>query len=123
MQAVDWIRLPRPVLLASPVPPHGPPVPSAPQIVPLCPQRRRAARQSPGRAKGGRGLRVTASAEDQKPLTFRRPLVTTLPFSEAVGTALLRMALRMVAADEPGWYAAYSAAAPVTWGEAMEVPP
>ncbi len=59
---------------------------------------------------------------DQNPLTFRRPPVAVLPESEAVGTALVRIALLIAAADEPGWYAAYSAAAPLTCGVAIDVP-
>ena len=66
--------------------------------------------------------RASASGVAQKAATFRRPPVRVLPFSETVGSALLRMALLMAAADEPGWYAAYSAAAPLTCGVAMDVP-
>jgi hypothetical protein len=39
---------------------------------------------------------------DQKPLTLSLPPVTVLPDSEAVGTALDRIALRIVAAVVPG---------------------
>lgn len=59
---------------------------------------------------------------DQKPLTFRRPPVAVMPLSEAVGTALLRMALRICAAVAPGFEAAYRAAPPVTCGVAIDVP-
>ena len=43
---------------------------------------------------------------DQNAPAFRRPPVTVMPLSEAVGMALLRMALRICAADEPGFDAA-----------------
>ena len=66
-------------------------------------------------------FRVHAVA-DQKPLTFRRPPVTVMPLSDAVGTALLRMALRICAAVAPLCVDAYSAAAPLTCGVAIEVP-
>jgi hypothetical protein len=66
---------------------------------------------------------LPSGAGAQKVATLRRPPVTVLPTSEGVGTAVERIALLMLAADEPGWYAAYSAAAPATCGEAMEVPP
>ena len=58
----------------------------------------------------------------QNPLTLSRPPETHLPDSDAVGTALDRIALLIVAAEAPGCEAAYSAAAPVTCGVAIEVP-
>jgi hypothetical protein len=58
----------------------------------------------------------------QKPETLRRPLLTTLPFSDGVGVALLIMAALISAAEAPGCVDAYSAAAPLTCGVAMEVP-
>ena len=42
--------------------------------------------------------------------------------SDWVGSVLLSSALRICSADDPGWVAAYSAAAPVTCGVAIEVP-
>ena len=45
-----------------------------------------------------------------------------MPASEAVGTAEVSIALLIVAAEAPECVAAYSAAAPVTWGVAIEVP-
>ena len=45
---------------------------------------------------------VLQRGENQNPLTFNRPPVTVLPASDAVGTALLRIADLIAAADEPG---------------------
>ena len=58
----------------------------------------------------------------QKPLAFKRPFETTLPLNDGVGTALPRIAALIVAALALGLCAAYSAAAPVTCGVAIEVP-
>ena len=59
---------------------------------------------------------------DQNPLTFRRPPVTVLPLNDAVAVALPRMAALICAAVAPGCVEAYIAAAPVTWGVAIDVP-
>ncbi len=60
-----------------------------------------------------RGVRRRRSAPfrvhvvaDQNAPAFRRPPVTVMPLSDAVGMALLRMALRTCAADDPGFDAA-----------------
>ena len=52
-----------------------------------------------------RGCRSAVHREPegaQKAATFRRPPVTVFPASEGVGSALVRMALRICAAVEPG---------------------
>ena len=50
--------------------------------------------------------------------------MVVLPVSEAVGVALAasKIAILMASADAPGYFEAYKAAAPVTWGVAIEVP-
>lgn len=58
----------------------------------------------------------------QKPLTLSRPLERVFPFSDDVGTVLFMMALLIAAAEEPGLFARYSAAAPLTCGVAIDVP-
>ncbi len=60
--------------------------------------------------------------DGQKLLTFRRPPVTHLPESDAVGDALPRMAVLIEVALAPGLSDAYSATAPVTCGVAIDVP-
>lgn len=87
-------------------------------VPPRSPQARAANDEGPAKP----GLRETRFRVDQKPLAFRRPLVTTLPLHEAVGVALPRIADLMPAALAPGCEDAYSAAAPVTCGVAIEVP-
>lgn len=54
---------------------------------------------------------------------FRRPPVEVMPFwREVVGATESRMASRTSAAVALGQRALYRAAAPETWGQAMEVP-
>ncbi len=60
--------------------------------------------------------------ENQKPLTFRRPLLTTLPLHEAVGTDKPMMPAFTSAAVAPRRVDLYNAAAPATCGDAIEVP-
>ena len=55
-------------------------------------------------------------------LASSRPPVTVLPLSEAVGTALVKSAFLICAAVALGWTLAYSAAAAVTCGIAIEGP-
>ncbi len=76
--------------------------------------------EGPALRPGLRGNRP--AGEDQNPLAFRRPLLTTLPLHAAVGTAAPRIAALTSAAVAPGREALYSAAAPVTCGVAIEVP-
>ena len=58
----------------------------------------------------------------QKPLAFKRPLLTTLPLHDAVAVELPMIAALIWAAVAPGLCALYKAAAPVTCGVAIEVP-
>ena len=74
------------------------------------------------RATRGAAPRSVVRSAGQKPLTLRRPPVAVLPLSEAVGTALPRIAVLICAAVEPGCVDAYSAAPPLTCGVAIEVP-
>src|SRR5262245_48919923 len=55
---------------------------------------------------------------------LRRPPVTVRPFSDAVGVAIAasRMTSLIRLAETHGRSDAYNAAAPVTWGVAIDVP-
>ena len=74
------------------------------------------------KARVAPGLFGTAVVQDQKPLTLRRPLETTLPLQEAVPVALFMMPALTCAAEAEGLRALNSAAAPATCGVAIEVP-
>ena len=65
---------------------------------------------------------VGIEPELQNVLTFRRLPVTVRPASDGVSVPLLKIAALIAAAVKPGRDAAYSAAAPVTCGVAIEVP-
>ena len=73
-----------------------------------------------GLRRAARRTRPAAAPRTRSRRAARR--VTVLPASDAVGTALPRIAALICAAVEPGWLAAYSATAPVTCGVAIEVP-
>jgi hypothetical protein len=74
-----------------------------------------------GRPGTGPGLPF-ADAGRQKPLTFSRPSLTTLPLHDAVGTAEPRIPALTSAAVAPERVDLYSAAPPATCGVAIEVP-
>lgn len=69
---------------------------------------------------------VTESAYDEQRATIapisRRPPVEVLPEREAVARAVPRIACRICKAEMLGEMEAQSAAAPVTWGAAIDVP-
>ncbi len=58
----------------------------------------------------------------QKPLTSSRPPVTVLPASDGVGMVAARIAALICAALAFGFSDFYSATAPATCGEAIDVP-
>ena len=64
----------------------------------------------------------TPTSRRQNPLASSRPPVTVLPASDGVGTAAARIAALICARGRAGCDDAYSAAAPVTCGVAIDVP-
>lgn len=58
----------------------------------------------------------------QNPDTLSLPPVSTLPCKEEVEVAWFRIAALIWTEEAPGFNDAYNAAAPETWGVAMEVP-
>ena len=68
------------------------------------------------------GEEVVGANGVRNPATLSLPPVNTLPVSEVVGVAPLRMAALISAAVKWGYSALYSAAAPKTCGAAIDVP-